>query len=450
MSILAVDGDGRRASLWCNPETGGLYVTTDPYDVTTIPPWAVRATAFRTDHKGRLILADEAPTFEWLRNELFGSGEQGIYMPSVHESFLRGDLYQDAAGTTPVTAVGQNVGLWLDRSKGLVLGPELYAGGSTTYSPPYAEKIGDVWHLSRDEGGLGDVILASGLKPSTTYEVRLTAYPTGPGANHYIDVRGGSSGGGQISNSPLLFHEPVDVVCRVRTGALGTYVSANNPNTGSSWSFNNISVRELPGNHASQSTAASCPALQQDANGMYVLRFDGDDDWMVTPSIDFTGTDKMTVLAGVRKTSDSTFGVILEMSPSIGANLGGFNFTGPDNNGGANFGFFINNNPLSGYKATPYAAPFKAVASCAYSQSAGALAEQVKPQVNGGTPALTATGTGTAAGAFGQYPLYIGRRSGTSNPFTGDIYGLSVVGAEKSLAVIERAEALVNRYTRAF
>ena len=59
MSILAVDGDGRRASLWCDPLTGGLYITTDPNDTAPLPEGAVIATAFRTDAAGRLIVADE-------------------------------------------------------------------------------------------------------------------------------------------------------------------------------------------------------------------------------------------------------------------------------------------------------------------------------------------------------------------------------------------------------
>ena len=39
-------------------------------------------------------------------------------------------LYQDAAGTTPVTAVEQPVGLILDKSQGLMLGPELVTNGT--------------------------------------------------------------------------------------------------------------------------------------------------------------------------------------------------------------------------------------------------------------------------------------------------------------------------------
>ena len=39
-------------------------------------------------------------------------------------------MYQDAAGTTPVTAVEQPVGLMLDKSRGMMLGPELVSNGT--------------------------------------------------------------------------------------------------------------------------------------------------------------------------------------------------------------------------------------------------------------------------------------------------------------------------------
>ena len=66
---------------------------------------------------------------------LFASGEQGAwYDPSDLTT-----MCQDTAGTTPVTATGQTVGLLLDKSQGLVLGPELvtngdFSGGSTGWS----------------------------------------------------------------------------------------------------------------------------------------------------------------------------------------------------------------------------------------------------------------------------------------------------------------------------
>ena len=57
---------------------------------------------------------------------LFANSEVGAwYDPSDLTT-----MFQDRAGTTPVTADGQTVGLILDKSKGLVLGSELVANGT--------------------------------------------------------------------------------------------------------------------------------------------------------------------------------------------------------------------------------------------------------------------------------------------------------------------------------
>jgi len=56
-----------------------------------------------------------------LQGTLFGNNEPGF----TFEPWDITTLYQDRAGTTPVTAAGQSVGLRLDKSKGLALGPEV-------------------------------------------------------------------------------------------------------------------------------------------------------------------------------------------------------------------------------------------------------------------------------------------------------------------------------------
>ena len=56
---------------------------------------------------------------------LFADGSQGWWYDDNDTT----TLFQDSAGTTPVTAVEQFVGLQLDKSKGLVLGPELVTNG---------------------------------------------------------------------------------------------------------------------------------------------------------------------------------------------------------------------------------------------------------------------------------------------------------------------------------
>ena len=57
---------------------------------------------------------------------LFTNGEQGVWLDNSDFT----TLFQDAAGTTPVTGYEQFVGLRLDKSRGLVLGSELVTNGT--------------------------------------------------------------------------------------------------------------------------------------------------------------------------------------------------------------------------------------------------------------------------------------------------------------------------------
>ena len=198
------------------------------------------------------------------------------------------------------------------------------------------------------------------------------------------------------------------------------------------------------GNHASQTTSASRPTLQQDSNGLYYLSFDGTDDGMATPSIDFTGTDKMTVWAGVRKLSDAAAAIIAELSANESANVGSFVLYGPSS--------ALNNYRLGSRgsasislaNAGGYSSPVSSVIV-----GVGDIAGDVsRIRVNGAVIQTTTSDQGT--GNYGNYPLYIGRRAGTSLPFNGRIYQLIVRGVESNAGQIAATEAYVNAKMRAY
>lgn len=190
------------------------------------------------------------------------------------------------------------------------------------------------------------------------------------------------------------------------------------------------------GNHATQTTTTSRPILQQDASGRYYLLFDGVDDFLVTPSINFTATDKMTVLAGLRKLRDSPIGTVVEASTNSETNNGTFLMTAPPGGG---------NTFLYGSRGTQlvfvntlvggvWAAPISVVQS-----GISEIASKVIMRLNGALVApqqLVSQGTGN----YGNYPLYIGRRGGTTNPFKGNLYGLIVRGAQTDDAHLTHAE----------
>lgn len=198
------------------------------------------------------------------------------------------------------------------------------------------------------------------------------------------------------------------------------------------------------GNHATQSTAASRPTLQQDSNGLYYLSFDGTDDGMATPSINFTGTDKMTVWAGGRKLSDAAVGIMCELSASIDVNAGSFTLYAPKFGGQTRFNFESKGTSIAAAFDTSAAAPVSKVLCCE-----GNISGDIsRIRANGAVVQTSTTDQGT--GNYGNYPLYIGRRNNASGPFNGRIYQLIVRGAASNVGQIAATEAWCNSKTRAY
>jgi hypothetical protein len=174
------------------------------------------------------------------------------------------------------------------------------------------------------------------------------------------------------------------------------------------------------------------------------IAFDGTDDGMVTGTIT-PATDKVQVFTGVRKLSDAAQGVLVELSATTSSNAGSFNIQAP-NGGGANYRFLSGGTtrvPLD----TPnsYAAPITNVVVGVSDISAPS--EIIR--INGSQVATSASSQGT--GNFLAYPLYIGRRGGTSLPYNGRIYSLIVrFGANLTTGQITSTESWVNSKTGAY
>jgi hypothetical protein len=174
------------------------------------------------------------------------------------------------------------------------------------------------------------------------------------------------------------------------------------------------------------------------------LKFDGSNDYMLTGAIDFSATDKLGVVAGVRKLSDAAQKVVTELSATIASNEGAFLLAAPDD---ANATFAWDSKGTSqvdAVTATDYAAPRTAVLS----GTADIAGDSCALRLNGAANATDSGDQGT--GNFGNYPLYLGSRAGTSLFFNGRLYSLIVRGAQTPQYLIEAAEAWVNRKTRAY
>lgn len=181
-------------------------------------------------------------------------------------------------------------------------------------------------------------------------------------------------------------------------------------------------------NHAVQATAASRPLWQRAYAG-----FDGVDDSWATPSIDFSATDEVTVIAGVRRLSDAAAAILCELSASLNANAGTFNLRAPDSVG-ANYSWNSRGTTQANVFVSSAAAPVTSILC-----GIGDVSSDVAILRVNGVPTSSATDQGI--GNYGNFPLFIGRRNNASLPFNGNLYGLIVIGrllSESELTLCEK------------
>jgi uncharacterized membrane protein len=179
---------------------------------------------------------------------------------------------------------------------------------------------------------------------------------------------------------------------------------------------------------------------EQGQRDCYGVRADGTDDFYTTASTDFTGTDKVTVFAAVRKLSDATTGTIVELSANVGSNNGSFLLRGPSG-AAANYLFTSKGTSVSDNFVTTLASPVTNI--IAAQADIGADVNIVR--VNGVQEGSVTTDQGT--GNYGNYPLYLFRRAGTTLPFNGDLYAFIVAGGSYPLSTIQRVERILSRIT---
>jgi hypothetical protein len=343
-------------------------------------------------------------------------------------------LFQDAAGTTPVTAVGQPVGLVLDKSKGLVLGPELvtngdFSNGATGWT---ATNSGA---MTADGGGYRITNIVAGASAMSQ------SFTTVVGRGYFVTLDvlgfGGGASSGQVRagttaaafNNGFAALPTGSATFYFVASATTTFISvvANSGTVGAYGAYDNISVKELPGNHRTQSTALNRPTYQVDDNGNYYLSYDGINDSLATASFAW-GTDKATVVAGVRKLSDAARGAVVEHTASIDANNGGFHLTAP-NAASATFAFESKGTTLTDAVASSVAAPTTRVLT-----GIGDIAGDSAIIRLDGSVIDTDTGD-QGSGNYASAVNYFGARAGTSLFFNGREY--SNVGINRLLTTQE-------------
>jgi hypothetical protein len=351
-------------------------------------------------------------------------------------------MFQDSLGSTPVTAVEQPIGLILDKSRGLALGNELVANPG--YDSDTVWSKGTDWAISGGVASRGPSAGGSSVSQTVTLtagvtyrvEYTITNYVAG---NFRARFTGGTAVDGTARSAAGTYVEYFVAL----TGNNTVAISANTAAT--SGSVDNISVREVPGWHATQATAAARPIYRVDGSGRGYGFFDGTDDSLATGTITPGAVDGVQMFAGLRKLSDAAFSVAVEYSPLAGGNDGSFILSAP-NSAAGNYNFGSRGTTLVSNIVTTYTAPITNVIT--------GLARISTPssivRVNGAQVASLSSSQGT--GDYLPYALNIGSRNGASNRFNGWMYGLIVRFSATNLdaASISQAENWMNGKTGAY
>ena len=209
------------------------------------------------------VIGGNTPTFDQQIQKLFENGEQGFFYDPNDLS----TMFQDAAGTVPVTAVGQTIGLALDKSKGLALGNELVTNGdfgtsTTGWSANNATiKVQSgqlkVTATINWDGRAQQII--TGLTTGRFYTVTGNFQPISACRVRVNSVVANTacSSGNSYQNFTLVFL----ATSSSATVALELASSTSWMPQGYFAYFDNISVKELAGNHAYQTTSSMRPLL---------------------------------------------------------------------------------------------------------------------------------------------------------------------------------------------
>jgi hypothetical protein len=184
-------------------------------------------------------------------------------------------------------------------------------------------------------------------------------------------------------------------------------------------------------------------ATDYDTSGFLpYLFFDGTDDSLLTNSVDFTATDKMTVWAGARKLSDVGTGSIAQLSASTSTNNGVFGLYAPFNTGAsADYAWQSKGTTRITVNSSVSTGP----ATSVFTGIGDISAPLAQLRQNAVQVATSSASQGT--GNFGNFAIQVGTGAGVLN---GNLYSLIIRGAQSSAAQISSTESWVNGKTGAY
>jgi hypothetical protein len=215
-------------------------------------------------------------------------------------------LYSDRAGTTATVGPDDPVGVLLDQSEGLALGPELAVGG--TFDSSIGSWVGTNWAW-----GSGKATHTTGSTGSFRLENTLTLGKLYSITAEVLDRSAGQVGFSAGQSTPA-YYSANGTFKVVATCATDTHIRFT-PSSDFNGSLDNIFVREIPGYHATAPSDAARPNLRLDGNGKFYLDRDTTDDNLpITWPANYTTTAAQYVAD--QTTTTETTGITLNGATS--------------------------------------------------------------------------------------------------------------------------------------
>lgn len=234
------------------------------------------------------ILGGTSKTFNQIIKSLFANNEQGFaYDPNDLTT-----MYQDAAGTVPVTAVGQPVGLLLDKSKGLGLEHILTSSNDFTLSSGKWAKGSNVQFSLNPTSGAAQLTFIGGHFDSNNhfsygglrsnlremFEISFDAKHIS-GADMVVGLGYGDARTVSATENMGVVRRYSFKIFNNAGGLNRAIIFSGSSSKEAIWEISNVSTAQVRGNHAYQNTSAARPILQ---NTPRRIDFDAIDDKLIT------------------------------------------------------------------------------------------------------------------------------------------------------------------------
>lgn len=193
---------------------------------------------------------------QFMPRQLFAAMQGAWFEPVI------GNMWQENTGVTPVSAPTQTVGLLLDQSQSMVLGPELITDANLIVA-------GD--GLTRTVNVSNPIYLGIVLSSNKFYRVTYSFVSTSGNYSFRNAVYPGGSGIGFSGGTP----QSKSIVC-VGTTVVNEFTVTDDNGTANAV-LDYLSVKQIFGNHAYQATAGNLPTYQLGANSLPLIRYDTTD-----------------------------------------------------------------------------------------------------------------------------------------------------------------------------